>query len=96
MIQQAVKNKWNLTANPYSRIVPTNQSPDTKSLASTNITLLKLGARALRKDLVTTHTLCSCGHRYPGDSKLCGALADLPSIGRANRLSGGGASASGR
>ena len=63
-------------------------SPGTKDLASADIALLELGARALRKDLESTHALGARGHWNPGDGKLLGAHADLLSIGRANGLTG--------
>ena len=65
-----------------------HHSPGTKGLASADIALLELGARALRKDLVSTHALGARGNRNPGDGKLLGAHADLLSIGRANGLTG--------
>ena len=63
-----------------------HQSPNTKSLASADIALLEFRARALGKDLVSTHALRARGNRDPGDSQLLGAHADLLSIGRANGL----------
>ena len=63
-------------------------SPATKGLASADISLLELGARALRKDLISTHALGARGNRDPGNGKLLGAHADLLSIGRANGLTG--------
>ena len=64
------------------------QSPSANRLATADIAALELRARALRKDLVTTHALCARGNRDPGDGKLLGAHADLPAVGRANGLTG--------
>ncbi len=61
-------------------------SPDTKTLAPTNMAFLELGVGALSEDLVSTYTLRTRSHRYPRDGELCGTLADLPSIGRADGL----------
>ncbi len=74
-----------LKASPFTTI-PYFPSPDTKTLAPTNIALLKFGAGALSEDLVSTYTLRTRSHRYPCDGELCGTLADLPSIGRADGL----------
>lgn len=79
-------------------IVPvyTFSSPEAEALASTDITLLEFGVRALSKDLISSHTFRTISHRDPCDGELRRTLANLLSIRRADGLASCGACAGGR